>query len=128
MKKTVKMLTTVLLAIMMLFAFAQPVCFAEPSAHDVINSVKNEGNNPLENNTEGGGIGALAGTVIHVLRWAAIIIAVIVIMVIGIQFIIGGTQQKADYKKALIPVAVGCGLIVFGTYIVEFLFSLNGNN
>ena len=124
MKKTLKFIAVILLSAMMLFAFAQPVCLAvegESSAKTVIDTVTNAGKDVDTNS----GLNTFAGSVIKVLRYGAIVVALIVLMVIGIQFIIGGTQQKADYKKALIPVAVGCGLIVFGSYLVEFLFSLN---
>lgn len=123
MKKTLKFFTVVLLSVMMLFAFAQPVCFAAPAGDDVKKWTSDEGAN-----VDTSGLDTFVKTIVKVLRIAAVAVALIVLMVIGIQFIIGGTQQKADYKKALIPVAVGCALIVFGSYIVEFLFSLNGGN
>lgn len=45
----------------------------------------------------------------------AMIIAVIIGMVIGIQFIMASVEEKAKIKEALMPYVVGC-IIVFGAF------------
>ena len=44
-----------------------------------------------------------------------IIIAVIVGTILGIKFMIGSVEEKADIKKLLIPYIVGC-IVVFGAF------------
>ena len=117
MKKTLKILSTVLLAVVMLFAFAQPVSFAKGDVNTVI-GYTNQGNEM------DGEVGNIAGTIINWIWGISIIVAIIVVMVIGIKFIIGGTQEKAEYKKSLMPVTVGVILVVFATTLVKFLFSM----
>ncbi len=117
MKKTLKILSVVLLLVAMLFAFAQPVSFAKTSVDTVINYTE-------KGNEMNGEIGNIAGTIINWIWGISIIVAIIVVMVIGIKFIIGGTQEKAEYKKALMPVAVGIILVIFATTLVKFLFSM----
>lgn len=56
----------------------------------------------------------------------SIVVAVVVLMIIGLKYIIGGAQEKAEYKKSLIPVVVGVLVLVFATTIVKVLFSING--
>ncbi|MBQ3407915.1 MAG: TrbC/VirB2 family protein [Clostridia bacterium] len=122
MKKTVKILAIVLLSIMMLFVTVQPVSYAR-DASEIINEATKE---PTDKKADTSGLNNVAQNVINIIWIISIIVAIVVVMVIGIQFIVGGTQQKAEYKKALMPVAVGVGLVVFGTSIVKFLFSMNG--
>ena len=117
MKKTLKILSVVLLSVAMLFAFAQPVSFARDDVNTVI-GYTNDGN-AMSNE-----VGSIAGTIINWIWGISIIVAIIVVMVIGIKFIIGGTQEKAEYKKSLMPVAVGVILVVFATTLVKFLFSM----
>jgi type IV secretory pathway VirB2 component (pilin) len=117
MKKTLKVLSVVLLSIAMLFVFAQPVAFARGSVENTI-ALTNNGNEMS------GEVGTIAGTIINWIWGISIIVAIIVVMVIGIKFIIGGTQEKAEYKKSLMPVAVGVILVVFATTLVKFLFSM----
>jgi len=117
MKKTLKILSIVLLSVLMLFAFAQPVSFAKQTPNEVIQMT--EGGNEMDS-----GVGDIASTIINWIWGISIIVAIIVVMVIGIKFIIGGTQEKAEYKKSLVPVAVGVILVVFATTLVKFLFSM----
>ncbi len=116
MNKTLKKVLVVLLAVVLLFTFVQPAFAA--SAGDITNSIGgHNGNTPTEATN-------LASTIVNYLWIASIIIAVIVLMIIGIKFIIGSTQEKAEYKKSLIPVVVGVVLVVFATTIVNFLFGM----
>ena len=118
MKKTLKVLSIVILTVAMLFMVAQPVSFAaNRDANSVISMT--DGGNQMSNE-----VGNVAATVINWIWGISIIIAIIVVMVIGIKFIIGGTQEKAEYKKSLLPVVVGVVLVVFATTIVKFLFSM----
>ena len=117
MKKTLKILSVVLLSVAFLLTFAQPISFARSDVNTVIGQT--ESNNEMSNE-----LGGIAGTVINWIWGISIIVAIIVVMVIGIKFIIGGTQEKAEYKKSLMPVAVGVILVVFATTLVKFLFSM----
>ncbi len=118
MKKTLKVLSVVLLSVAMLFVFAQPVSFAARQSTEEVINMTNGGNQMS------GEVGNIAGTIINWIWGISIIVAIIVVMVIGIKFIIGGTQEKAEYKKSLMPVAVGVILVVFATTLVKFLFSM----
>lgn len=53
------------------------------------------------------------GNISSLLFGLAIIISIICIMYVGVVYITGGITQKADYKKNLVPMVVGIGIIVF---------------
>ena len=55
----------------------------------------------------------------------SIVVAVIVLMYTGLKFIVGSTQEKAEYKKSLMPLVVGVIILVFATTIVNVIFSIN---
>lgn len=46
-------------------------------------------------------------------QWAGSFIAVGALMVIGIKYMIGSTEDKANYKKNMMPYIIGC-FILFG--------------
>lgn len=122
MKKALKMLTVALLSVAMLFAFAQPISLAaKPSANEVVTGIEKSQETETADMTEANKV---TGTIINWIWGISIIIAIVVLMVIGIKFIIGGTQEKAEYKKSLLPVVVGVILVVFATTIVKFLFGM----
>ena len=44
-----------------------------------------------------------------------LILAIIIGMVLGIQFMIGSIEQKAKVKDSLVPYIVGC-VVIFGAF------------
>lgn len=50
-------------------------------------------------------------TILGLLRNIAAIVSVVVLSIIGIKYMIGSMEQKAEYKQTMIPVAIGCILI-----------------
>ena len=120
MKKIFKCLSIVLISLSVLFVMAQP-SFAKPAVDTLVNNVES-----ATADTNGvNGVNEIANTVINWLWIISIIVTIIVLMVIGLKYIIGSTQEKAEYKKSLIPLVVGALLIVFATTIVKFLFARN---
>lgn len=64
------------------------------------------------------------GSLSNVLFTISVIVAVISLMIIGLKYIIGSVQEKADYKKNLIPVVVGIFIISFITAILSWIAQL----
>lgn len=54
-------------------------------------------------------------------------IAVIVSAILGIKFMIGSTEEKAQVKDALIPFVVGC-IVIFGAFGIWKIFINIGNS
>lgn len=121
MKKILKSISVLLISLTLLFAVAQPVSFAKQDVGGIVTNVENA---PADTNGISG-VNEIANTVINWLWIISIIVTIIVLMVIGLKYIIGSTQEKAEYKKSLIPLVVGALLIVFATTIVKFLFAKN---
>ena len=120
MKKTLKIFMITLMAFMLLFVVVQPTTVLADDVSTITDNIKPTGEGDSE---------ALTTTAVKItnLIWVlSIVIAVIVLMIIGVKYIIGGVQEKAEYKKSLIPVVVGIVVIVSATTIVKFLFGFNG--
>ena len=60
---------------------------------------------------------AMSDLLYNALLIIAIITAVIVGLVIGIQFMTGSVEQKAKVKETLIPYIAGC-IVVFGAFTI----------
>ena len=58
-----------------------------------------------------------SNTFYNILLTIGIIAAVIAGMVIGIKFMMGGAEEKANIKEILIPYVVGCA-VVFGSFAI----------
>ena len=57
--------------------------------------------------TSGGKIATIGNKIIGGIQYLGSIISVIVLVIIGIKYIIGSTEEKAEYKETMIPYIVG---------------------
>lgn len=64
----------------------------------------------------------MAGYVLGLLRNIGIIIAVVVLSIIGIKYMFGSVQEKADYKKSLVPYVIGAALIAFIPTVIKVFY------
>lgn len=122
MKKSIKIVLATILTIMLLFVVAQPVVFAA----DVSTITNSVAANPTT--IDPSGATSIAQRITSWIWIISIIVAVVVVMYTGLKFIVGSTQEKAEYKKSLIPIVIGVALLVFATTIINVLFSLGGNS
>ena len=59
----------------------------------------------------------LSNTVYNILLVTGIIIAIIVGLIMGIKFIMGSIEEKAEIKGMIIPYIIGC-IVVFGAFTI----------
>ena len=128
MKKLSKVLLASLVALMMMFSFAQPVAFAQSdastSATKAQTTLSDLEKKISADTTDTSAANEIGATVINWIWGISIVVAVVVLMIIGLKFILGSTSEKAEYKKSLIPVVVGVLILVFATTIVKVLFGI----
>ena len=117
MKKTMKILTILLLAIV-LVSFATNVFAADYSAIDPSKLSPSYGSNG------DGGLSKKAGKIMGMIRNVAAIAAVIIIMVLGVKYMLGSVEEKAEYKKSFMPLIIGIVLVVAATAIASFIFNM----
>ena len=65
----------------------------------------------------------VAGFLIKFLRNMSIIITILVITILGIQFMLGSVEEKANYKKTSMSIIIGVVFITLVTSIVDVIFS-----
>lgn len=63
------------------------------------------------------------GIILGWLRNFSVAASVIAIMLTGYKYIVGSVEEKAEYKKTLIPIIIGCILAISGTSIVSFIYN-----
>ncbi len=123
----------ILIAITMSITTFSNVVYARPddggdgiksSGKTIINTDDYKKDN-LENNTKTLGI---VGTIINVIQMIGIIIALISIGLLGIKYMTGSVEQKAEYKKTMVPFVVGVGLITVTTTIVKIIYETASKN
>lgn len=113
--KTMKALITVV-SILMMVCMLGTVVFAasEPTPGGMKNEVKYEG-------TEG--ITQLGGKLMGILTTIGVVISVLILMVLGIKYMMGSAEEKAEYKKTMIPYIVGALLLFGASTIANMIYS-----
>ena len=119
MKKSIKVISTLLLAIMLVASIAT-TAFAAVNLNTTISNIENQN---LNGNADTQ-ITKVGGNIVNIIQIVGIVIAVIVLLVIGIKYMIGSASEKAEYKKTMIPYIVGAVLVFAGTSLVKVIYSL----
>lgn len=117
MKKSIKVISTLLLAIMLVTSIAGTVLAVDPNT--VLNGLNGNGNVQTNDLTK------IGNNIVTIIQVVGIVIAVIVLLVIGIKYMMGSASEKAEYKKTMIPYIVGAVLIFAGTSLVRVIYSLS---
>jgi len=67
---------------------------------------------------------SIGGNIISVLQYVGIIAGVIVLSIIGFKYMLGSVEEKAEYKKTMLPYIVGCILLMSASILVEFIANI----
>ena len=52
------------------------------------------------------------------------VFSVVVLIIIGIKYLIGTTEEKAEYKKTLMPYVIGCFLVFTASTIAGVFYTI----
>lgn len=64
-----------------------------------------------------------AGVILGTIRTFGVVLSVVVLMFLGIKYMMGSVEEKADYKKAMIPYVIGVVLLFATTTLVSVIFN-----
>ena len=64
-----------------------------------------------------------AGEIVGLIRVVGTIASVAMITVLGIKYVLGSAEQKAEYKKTLFPYFVGAVLIFGATNLAQIIYN-----
>lgn len=121
MKKTVRIISTILLTIMLVTSIAG-VVFAAPDIDKTIGDIDGAKAGDTTKVT------TIGGKIINIIQVVGIVAAIAVVLIIGIKYMTGSVEQKAEYKKVMIPYIIGAVLLVAGTSIVKVIFNTINSN
>lgn len=76
------------------------------------------------NLTSGNVVSDMGNMIIGVIQVIGIIISVIMLMVLGIKYMVGSVEEKANYKKSMIPYLVGAVLLFAASAVVKLLYNI----
>ena len=110
-RKIIKTLVIVLMIMLLL----QTISFATLRPSEI------DGNTTIAGEPE---ITTLAENVLGVIDLGGTVLAIVVIIIIGIQYMKASLEQKAQYKEKLIPYAIGCLLLFAAPKIAKLVYNI----
>ena len=77
--------------------------------------------NPKKDNV--GQVTELGNQIIGIVQVVGTIVAVVALLILGIKYMMGSAEEKAEYKKVMLPYVIGLILLFAGVNIVAMLVS-----
>ena len=110
-KKVVKIASILLIVVMTImvsvtsFAVVQPNQIKAPDSVTGSDEIVNVGN-----------------TMVGILQTVGIILSVVMLIILGIKYMMGSAEEKAEYKKTMIPYVVGAALIFAASALAQVVY------
>ena len=119
-KKTYKVFS-VLLIVFMILSIATNVFAAGFNPSNITGDVQNSaGANEIKN---------VGNSIVNILQTVGIVLSVVILIVLGIKYMMGSAEEKADYKKSMLPYLVGAIIIfaasAFANVVYNFATSIS---
>ncbi len=117
MKKSIKLISALLLIVMLVSTFST-ICYGKDIVTDI--GTKAEA-------SEGADISKLkttAGDILKTIRNIAAVVAVVIVAILGIKYMLGSVEEKAEYKKSFVPLIVGVIVVFAAVQIATMIVSI----
>lgn len=62
--------------------------------------------------------------IVKVIAVVGVIVSVIVLMILGIKYMIGSVEEKAEYKKTMMPYIIGMTILFAASTIVSIIYNV----
>ena len=69
------------------------------------------------------GIQKIGNQIISILSTVGSIISVIVLIILGLKYMMGSAEEKASYKKTMVPYIVGAALLFAASNLAQYVFN-----
>lgn len=79
----------------------------------------------IQGNTSGPAVGTIKSIgekILGIVQTVGTISAVITLIIIGIKYLFGSAEEKAEYKKTLMPYLIGAVLVLAAANITKWIY------
>ena len=115
-----KKVLSVLMVVLMI------VCMSTNVLAVSIDTIESNANKALDGKAANA-FNTLGGTIIQYVTAAAMVIAVVMVAILGVKYMMGSVEEKAEYKKSFVPLLVGAVLVFGAATIARIIVGLAGN-
>ena len=69
-----------------------------------------------------------ANILVSSIRVIGVILSVVILIIIGIKYMLGSVEEKAEYKNTLLPYLIGAFLVFTGSLIPQIIYDIVQKN
>lgn len=109
-KKLIKIVSTLLMAVMIVSIAVTSMAAIDPSQ---VTAKETSGDAKMLD---------VGQKIVGILQTVGIILSVIVLIVVGIKYMMGSVEEKAEYKKTLMPYVIGAALIFAASAFAQVVY------
>ena len=113
MKRTVKIINILMIAVILFAAIANVALAIDPSTI-----------NPTTAGTGVTKIKTLGEKIVGIIQVVGSIVTVVMIAVLGVKYMMGSAEEKAEYKKTIIPLIIGAVLVFAAVNIGSMVYNM----
>ena len=118
-KKLVKIFT-VLMIVIALCSISVSVLAANPAAGTTaITPSSINGDTDLKTDS----ISTIGNNIVKILQTVGVVLSVIILIVLGIKYMMGSAEEKAEYKKSMMPYVIGAALIFAASALAQVIYN-----
>ena len=123
MKKMSKIVSIILMAMMLITMTTTVMAAGEQVAADITPSTIDGSTSSVDVTN----ISTLGNSIVRILTTVGVVASVIVLVVLGIKYMMGSAEEKAEYKKTLMPYVIGAGLVFAASGIANIVYTFMQN-
>ena len=109
-KKMVKIFTSIIV-LMMVISISISSFALEPG--EMTGNTSAQGTPEIKN---------VGNSIIGILQVVGIVLSVVILIVLGIKYMMGSAEEKAEYKKTMMPYIVGAALIFAASALAQVIY------
>ncbi len=116
--KTLQKVLSVLVLVVIIISMASTVVLAADTNSAITPSnITREGTN-INTTT----IDKAGKNIVSILQAVGVVLSVVMLIVIGIKYMMGSAEEKAEYKKTLMPYVIGAALIFAASVFAQVAY------
>ena len=120
-KKLVKIFTVLMIVIAICSVSANVFAAKETKTSDTTAITPSSINGDTKLDT--GSISTIGNNIVKILQTAGVVLSVVILIVLGIKYMAGSAEEKADYKKSMMPYVIGAALIFAASALAQVIYT-----
>lgn len=69
-------------------------------------------------------ITTLGNKLVNILQTVGVVLSVVILIILGIKYMMGSAEEKAEYKKTMMPYLIGAVFIFLAPTIANVIFKM----